>query len=321
LKMLVEITIPANLSQFKLGDTVSFQGSADATVVRVELFAEQYLLGNIAVINNNWSVLYPFNRAGKRRIIVKAFDAANRQVASNAIDILLVNPVAIGSPNAFVLGVDVSNHNPPVDWQAVKNANISFAFAKATEGATFKDKTFTTNWSGMKAVGIMRGAYHFFRPARTAEEQVDNFLQVVKKVLEPGDLPPVVDLEPWPEQVGIDWKNIAFNERINRVKTWLEKVERATGEKPIIYTNPSFWREYMRDSQEFTAHPLWLAHYTSKPEPDVPANNWGGNGYTIWQHTESGTVAGVSGPVDRNRFKGSFEKLVALASSERIGVA
>ncbi|HAA29277.1 MAG TPA: hypothetical protein DCE56_18225 [Cyanobacteria bacterium UBA8553] len=319
--MLVEITNPANLSQFKLGDAVSFQGRADATVVRVELFAEQYLLSKIAVINNSWSVLYPFNRAGKRRIIVKGFDAANRQVASDAIDILLVHSSSLGNPNASVLGIDVSNHNPPVNWQAVKNANISFAFAKATEGATFKDKTFTTNWSGMKAAGIMRGAYHFFRPARTAEEQVDNFLQVVKKVLEPGDLPPVLDVEPWPKEVGEAWKTLAFKDRINRIITWLEKVEQATGEKPIIYTSPSFWREYMRDSQEFTDHPLWLAHYTSKPQPDVPANNWGGNGYTIWQHTESGRVAGVSGPVDRNRFNGSFSKLVALASSERLGVA
>jgi hypothetical protein len=49
--MLVEITSPANSSKFKLGDRVSFQGSADATVVRVELFAEQYLLGKTSVIN------------------------------------------------------------------------------------------------------------------------------------------------------------------------------------------------------------------------------------------------------------------------------
>lgn len=312
--MVVKITSPANLSQFQLGNTVFIQGNADDTVVRIELFAEQYLLSKIAVINNKWSVSYPFNHAGKRRIIANGFDAANRQVDSDAIDILLVNSNLLRNPNTSVLGIDVSNHNPPVDWQAVKNANISFAFAKATEGVTFKDKTFATNWSGMKAAGIIRGAYHFFRPAKTADEQVDNFLKVVKNVLEPGDLPPVLDLEPWPEQVGIDWKNIAFNERINQVKTWLEKVEQATGEKPIIYTLASFWREYMRDSQEFTDYPLWVAHFTSKPQPDVPANNWGGNGYKIWQHTESGRVGGVSGPVDRNRFNGSFENLVALAN-------
>lgn len=317
--MLVKITKPTSLSKFKLEDAVLFQGTADSTVVRVELFAEQYLLSKIGVVNNSWSILYPFNQAGKRRIIVNAFDAANRLVGSDAIDILLVKSSLLETPN--VLGIDVSNHNPPVNWQAVKNANISFAFAKATEGATFKDRTFSTNWSSMKAAGIIRGAYHFFRPQKTAEEQVDNFLLVVKNVLEPGDLPPVLDLEHWPMEVGEAWKNLAFHERISRVKIWLKKVADATGEKPIIYTSPSFWREYMRDTHDFTDHPLWLAHYTRKPQPDVPANNWGGNSYTIWQHTESGRVAGVSGPVDINRFNGSFEKLVALASSGHLVVA
>ena len=307
--MSVKITSPLNLSQFKLGDAVLFEGSADSAVVRVELFAEQHLLGKITVVNGIWSTFYPFNRAGKRQIIAKAFDAADRQVESTAIDILLVDQ------NVAVLGIDVSNHNPPINWQAVKSANITFAFVKATEGATFKDKTFATNWSGMKAAGIIRGAYHFFRPARTAQEQVENFLQVVKNVLEPGDLPPVLDVEPWPEEVGKAWNNLTLNERIDRVKTWLEKVEKETGEKPITYTNPSFWRDYMGNSQAFTDYPLWIAHYTANSRPDVPANNWGGNGYTIWQHTESGTVAGVKGNVDRNRFNGSFDKLVALASS------
>jgi GH25 family lysozyme M1 (1,4-beta-N-acetylmuramidase) len=74
----------------------------------------------------------------------------------------------------------------------------------------------------------------------------------------------------------------------------------------------------MGNSQAFTDYPLWIAHYTANSQPDVPANNWGGKGYTIWQHTESGTVAGVKGNVDRNRFNGSFDKLVALASNSLV---
>lgn len=309
--MSVKITSPQNLGQLQLKDLVSFEGTADGGVVKVELFAEQYKLSSVSVVNGKWSTVYQFNRGGKRRIIAKGFDAANRQIASDvdAIDILLIDS------DLPVFGIDVSNNNPPVDWQAVKTAKTAFAFVKATEGVTFKDKTFATNWSGMKSAGIIRGAYHFFRPARTGEEQADNFLSVVKNVLEPGDLPPVVDLEAWPKEVGQDWNNLVFDERIRRVKAWLTKVEKATGEKPIIYTSPSFWKEFMNNSQEFTEHPLWLAHYTSKPQPDVPASNWGGNGYTFWQYTESGMVTGVPGSVDRNRFSGSFNNLVALASS------
>ncbi len=318
--MLVKITSPANLAQLKFGDAVLLQGTADDTVVRVELFAERYLLSNITVINKSWSVTYPFNGAGKRRIIAKGFDAADMEVASDAIDLFLVThdvskPDPASSP---IIGIDVSNHNPPINWQKVKRANVLFAFIKATEGGTWKDRTFATNWSGMKAAGIMRGAYHYFRPQKTAEEQVDNFLEVVKNVLEPGDLPPVLDVEAWPKAVGDAWKTLPVNERINRVKIWLKKVETATGEKPIIYTSPSFWREYMDDTQELTSHPLWLAHYTSRLQPDVPASNWGGNSYTMWQYTENGTVSGVSGPVDKNRFNGSFENLVALANGLRV---
>jgi GH25 family lysozyme M1 (1,4-beta-N-acetylmuramidase) len=37
----------------------------------------------------------------------------------------------------------------------------------------------------------------------------------------------------------------------------------------------------------------------------VPAGNWGGSGWTFWQHSSTGTVPGVSGAVDLDRFNGS----------------
>lgn len=311
--MPVSITYPTPLSQFKLEQTLTFQGNADDGIVKVKLFAEQYLLADVAVTNNSWKTFYTFNRAGKRRIIAKAFDASDRLIDSDSLDIWLIEA------NLPVLGIDVSNHNPRIDWQAVKNANISFAFARATEGKTFVDRKFTTNWSGMKEAGIIRGAYHFFRASKTAEEQVDNFLRVVDDVLESGDLPPVVDLEAWPKNtVGKEWRNISLEKRINLAKTWLEKIEQATAKKPIIYTSQSFWQEFMNDSQEFIDYPLWVAHYTSRGNPNVPAHNWGGKGYTFWQHTDRGSLAGVSGSVDRNRFKNSFQELVALAGTSVI---
>jgi lysozyme len=68
----------------------------------------------------------------------------------------------------------------------------------------------------------------------------------------------------------------------------------------------------MGDTQVFAKYPLWIANYTTKPQPLVPANNWGGNGWMFWQYTENGSVAGVKGDVDRNRFQGSFEKLLGF---------
>ena len=56
---------------------------------------------------------------------------------------------------------------------------------------------------------------------------------------------------------------------------------------------------------------LYLPYY-------VPANNWGGKGWTIWQYTESGTIAGIKGDVERNRFNSSFDDLVAFVKGSPI---
>lgn len=312
--MSVKIKIPESLSQSNIKEAVKFQGSAIDGVAYVQLFADKYLLANVRVVNQSWSVFYSFNQAGKRKITVKGFDATDKQIGSDSIDIWLIN----SEDNKPVKGIDISNNNPPINWYAVKRSGVSFAFAKATEGATWVDNTFASHWSQMKAAGIIRGAYHYCRPNKTAQQQVDNFLRVVENVFEPGDLPPVLDVEQWPPKVGREWRAIKLQERINLIETWLEKVGEALGEKPIVYTSPSFWREYMNDTQALTDYPLWLAHYTSRSKPDVPANNWGGNGYTFWQYTERGRVSGVTGDVDVNRYSGKFSNLVALASNSFI---
>ncbi|MCL1463241.1 GH25 family lysozyme [Argonema galeatum] len=228
-------------------------------------------------------------------------------VAKNTWSAILDAPVEVFNPR--IIGIDVSMHNKIVDWQAVKKANISYAFAKATEGGDFVDQTFATNWLQMKQAGIIRGAYHFFRPLKTGEQQADNFLKTLGN-LELSDLSPVVDLEQFPESVAKQWKTISFNQRIDRVQKFLHKVEQVTGRKPIIYTSNSFWQEFMNNSEVFTAYRLWIAHYTDKPQPLVPANNWGGKGWTLWQYTETGVVAGVTGKFDINRFNGSIDKLI-----------
>jgi lysozyme len=308
--MSIKIIKPAVLDKFGLGDSVYFQGTADHGITTVKLFAEQYLLSTIAVTDGNWAAAYPFNRAGKRHITARGYDTSDRDLAQDTIDLI------VNDDNLEILGIDVSNINPPIDWlTAAKTKKVTFAFAKASEGGTWKDSDYATNWAGMKAAGIIRGAYHFFRPIKSVDEQVANFLAMVGK-LSPGDLPPVLDLENFPDDVKQQWESItSVNERISRSQEWLEKVEAKLGKKPIIYTGPSFWAEFMDNTEALTEYPLWIANYkedyqTSKPI--VPGNNWGGKGYTFWQFTERGSVMGVKGVVDRNIFKGNLSKLLDL---------
>jgi lysozyme len=188
----------------------------------------------------------------------------------------------------MVRGIDVSDHQGTVNWTAVSKSGVEFAITKATEGGTFVADSFQRNWSGIRSVGLVRGAYHFYRPRTDALAQANLFLNMVK--LEPGDLPPVLDIE---SDDGVDSERIRAG-----IRSWLVRVESATGRRPILYTYPGFW-ERLGNWQEFREYPLWIAHYTTAARPWVPG---GWNTWTMWQFTDRGTVNGVTGPVDVNSF-------------------
>ena len=88
---------------------------------------------------------------------------------------------------ATVPGIDVSYWNAGIDWPKVRATGQRFAITKATEGITYKDPTFNNNWSGAKAAGLLRGAYHFFRCNVDAQKQADYFINYVKTVKDNGD--------------------------------------------------------------------------------------------------------------------------------------
>lgn len=58
-------------------------------------------------------------------------------------------------------GIDVSENNGIVDWQAVAAAGIDFAIIRSSYGLRSKDAMFAQNVAGAKAVGLKIGAYHY----------------------------------------------------------------------------------------------------------------------------------------------------------------
>lgn len=208
---------------------------------------------------------------------------------------------------ASVQGVDVSHHQGIIDWSTVAGAGTLFAFAKATEGDSFVDSQFVANWAGMKSAGIMRGAYHFFHPAKPAKAQADKFLEVVN-ALEPGDLPPALDIEETPGHN--EWNDLLKDDRVNVAVDWLNQIGQALGVRPFLYTRRGFVKKYLGDPGPLASFPLWIAHYTNSSQPTVPA---GWDQWTLWQYSESGTVEGIAGSVDLDDFNGSFGDLQGLA--------
>jgi len=209
-------------------------------------------------------------------------------------------------------GIDVSNWNGAINWTKVAHAGYRFAFAKATEGTSYTDKTYTTNRNGSEGAGLVFGGYHFARPAgrnlaavtASAIKQANHFLAVAGP--QPGELPPVLDLE----ATGNLGKKLLLAWSL----AWLGQIEARTGVEPFLYTSPLFWKGRLGDSTAAAAAGtgLWIAHWTSKGSPLVPAKNWNGDGWRFWQWTNCVSVPGIKHCTDGDRMNGTQLSSVAI---------
>lgn len=87
----------------------------------------------------------------------------------------------------------MSHHQGSIDFAAVKGSGVLFALCKATESQSV-DGMFDENHAKSAEAGLLRGAYHFARPADSpGADQARFFVDTVKAV--PGDLPLALDLE------------------------------------------------------------------------------------------------------------------------------
>jgi len=193
--------------------------------------------------------------------------------------------------NYSVHGIDVSRYQNLIDWASVKamsvdEVHISFAFIKATEGNINEDKYFSRNWKKARSANMTRGAYHFFIATKSGKTQAENFISSVD--LEPGDLPPVLDIE--------QTNGVPIAKLRQRAREWLVTIENFYGVKPIIYTNVDFYKQYLEE--EFDDYPLWVAHYISNDKPRI-YRDW-----HFWQYSETGRVNGIVSKVDFNVFNG-----------------
>lgn len=202
-----------------------------------------------------------------------------------------------------VRGIDISHYQDRIDWEKLRNASIgnapvSFVFIKATEGEKLFDDNFNKNFANAKRNDLIRGAYHFFVPGVDPRKQAAFYLNIAQ--LEPGDLPPVLDIEK---------KGNLTSEQLRRdVKIWLNLVEKEYGVKPILYTGYKFKMDYL-NTPEFDAYPYWIAHYY------VEQLKYKGQ-WTFWQHTDCGKVSGIKGFVDCNIFNGTLQDLMHLTLPE-----
>ena len=202
-----------------------------------------------------------------------------------------------------VRGIDISHYQQEINWEKLRNANllgdpIRFIIIKATEGISLMDDNFNENFYQAKQNDFIRGAYHFFIPEIDAERQARFFMHQVH--LEPGDLPPVLDVE--------KRGNLSNADLERAVKKWMDLVESRYHVKPILYTGYKFRTNVLRNAQ-FDEYPFWIAHYYVK--------NLSYKGeWTFWQYTDAGHIDGITGEVDCNTFNGTIDELINLTLKE-----
>ena len=255
-----------------------------------------------SVPGDSWSATCPGTVAGNTWFSIVAMNGVSIMARYGVTTVYAATGLfqpAVVQPSPYAEGIDISQYQQAIDWPQVAAAGKSFAVMRVTLGQTYLDPTYATNHAGARAAGMKVTAYHFATPSSAPGDAIleaDWFIQ--NAGLLPGDLVPALDLE----QTG----GLAPPDLQAWVGAWLGEVAARLGVRPMIYTSPSFWANAMGDTTMFADQGytvLWVAHWFV-PQMSVPANNWGGHSWTFWQYDDCGSVPGISGCVDLDRFNG-----------------
>lgn len=187
-------------------------------------------------------------------------------------------------------GIDVSYHNGNIDWNKVKSDGVDFAIIRAGYGKVIsqKDKKFEENYAGAKKAGIPVGAYWYSYATTVAEAQQEArvFLEAIKG--KQFEMPVYFDIEE---------KNQMSNASA-LIQAFCSVVE-AAGYFVGFYMSESYTRSYVSlETRQRYSH--WNARWGSSQDLGAP----------MWQYTDSGSVAGISGHVDMNRCYSNFEAII-----------
>lgn len=197
-------------------------------------------------------------------------------------------------------GIDVSYYQGTINWSQVKASGVKFAVIRVSDGTTFLDPKFSTNWTNAKAAGVVVGAYQFFRPSQDPTAQADLVVtQLQAAGFTKSDIPPVIDVEVT--------EGMSSSTIISRVNTWLARIQSKLGRTPLLYTSPGFWSGLGNPTPSPLPY-LWVAHWTSNC-PTIPPN-W--TTWKFWQYSATGTVPGISTDVDMDTFNGGILSIKRL---------
>jgi GH25 family lysozyme M1 (1,4-beta-N-acetylmuramidase) len=204
---------------------------------------------------------------------------------------------------AGVLGMDVSSYQRTVNWPAWAAQGRQFAYVKATEGTSYRNPYFSSQFSGANRAGMIRGAYHFASPSGSSgKAQAAYFVRNGGAWTRNGrTLPGVLDIEYNP--YGSTCYHQTKPQMVRWISSFVTEYKRQTTRDAVIYTTADWWRRCTGNTTKFAlTNPLWVARYSTA----AGALPGGWSYFTFWQYT--------SDPLDQNTFSASHRRLVVLAN-------
>ena len=191
-------------------------------------------------------------------------------------------------------GVDVSSYQGRIDWDEVADSGIDFAMIRILTGKRTsnldKDAYFEYNYQHARAAGIKVGVYRYtyaYTKSGARQEATEIVDALGGRYLE---YPIVLDMED-----SLVLNSTTREKRTEIIQEYKKIVERA-GYKFALYANKN-WLENYIEPEALEGVDIWLARWRSLDQG--PGYNGPGN-LTMWQYTNAGSVAGISGNVDRN---------------------
>lgn len=175
-------------------------------------------------------------------------------------------------------GIDVSENNGVVDWQAVADAGIEFAIVRASYGKTGRDEMFQQNVAGAHAAGLKVGAYHYSYALDVddAAQEAENCRAAIDEAGCLLELPVWFDMEDadgYKRNHGFDFQP---DEVTDMCRTFLADIGLDCG----VYASLSWFESYI-DWQGLGCA-VWNAQWGDKD--DI-------KGY-MWQYTDSLNIGG-----------------------------
>lgn len=203
-----------------------------------------------------------------------------------------------GDQYEVLQGVDVSEHQGWIDWKAVAESGIDFAFIRVgyrgygETGSLNEDAAAVDNLQRAKAAGLQVGTYIFSQALNEEEARAEAQLavNVIGRAGVETDLPLIYD----PEVIHDEWgraNDITRDQVALNTAAFRDEVEKMSSLEVDIYSNLP-WEDMLFDSDTLNQYRIWYADYEKKPQ--TPYH------FAWWQYTNKGIVPGIEGEVDRN---------------------